>query len=440
MRICVLGTGYVGLVAGACFSDSGNHVTCADVNVEKVSRLRNGKIPIYEPGLEEIISRSTKAGRLTFSTDISDAVSQSEIVFIAVGTPQAADGSSDLSYVLAAADSVATHARQDLLLVLKSTVPVGTAAMVRSRLQGCHFKIEVVSNPEFLKEGTAIGDFLKPERVIIGTSSENARRTMGDLYAPYVRSGNPILFMSNTSAELTKYAANTFLAMKISFINELALLADKVGADIQEVRRGIITDSRIGHQFLYPGCGYGGSCFPKDVLSLVHVGQQNGLPLTMFSAVHEVNERQKLLLFAKMTQHFGPGIKGKTVAIWGLSFKPQTDDMREAPSVTLIQQLLKNGCKVKAYDPVAREEAKRLFENSIEFFEDAYEATREADALAVVTEWNEFRNPDFLTLKKNLRTPVIFDGRNLYNPTSLKDRGFSYYCIGRPDVIVSPVA
>lgn len=433
MRVSVIGTGYVGLVAGACFSDSGNHVTCVDVNQDKVTQLLNGKIPIFEPGLEEIVLRNVKAKRLHFTTDSASALAKSEIVFIAVGTPQGEDGSSDLRYVLEAVKTVRDSVKQNVLVVLKSTVPVGTADRVREVLKGGKFKLEVVSNPEFLKEGTAINDFLKPERVIIGTESEEARSLMADLYAPYVRSGNPIIFMSNRSAELSKYAANAFLAMKISFINDLSQLSEKVGSDIQDVRRAIITDSRIGTQFLYPGCGYGGSCFPKDVLALVSVGKEYGLELDLFSAVHAINQRQKRVLYQKIHRHFKGDLKGKTIAIWGLSFKPMTDDMREAPSVTLIQELLAAGVKVQAYDPVARHEAQRLFENKIGICEDAYEAIRKADALAILTEWNEFRNPDFTALKTELSKPVIFDGRNLYNSQSLAQRGFKYYSIGRPD-------
>lgn len=435
MRICVLGTGYVGLVAGACLSDSGNHVACVDVDKEKISRLREGIIPIYEPGLEDIVERNLKAGRLTFSTDAHKSIGDSRLVFVAVGTPQREDGSSELRYLLEAIETIRTSLTQDALVILKSTVPVGTADKVKALLKGVAVKVDVVSNPEFLKEGTAIDDFLRPERVIIGTDSESARRVMADLYAPFIRSGNPVLFMNNRSAELSKYAANAFLAMKISFINDLALLAEKVDAEIHDVRRALVTDSRIGNKFLYPGCGYGGSCFPKDVLALVSLGKEYGLPLDIFKSVHAVNERQKGLIFEKIKKHFGGEMRGKTVAIWGLSFKPMTDDMREAPSVTLINALLDAGCKVRAYDPVALHEAKRLFENKVELCEEAYETVRRADALAILTEWNEFRSPDFQFLKKELTRPVIFDGRNLYNPQSMKQDGFLYYCIGRRDPV-----
>jgi len=433
MRISVMGTGYVGLVAGACFSDSGNHVICIDVNQEKVNRLQKGIVPFFEPGLEEMVLRNVKAKRLTFTVDAATALSKSDVIFIAVGTPQGADGSSDLRYLLEAVNTIKQSVKHDCLVVLKSTVPVGTSDKVRMALKGAKAEIEVVSNPEFLKEGTAVNDFLKPERVIIGTESEVARQTMADLYSPYVRSGSPVLFMSNRSAELAKYAANSFLAMKISYINDLALLSEKLGAEIQDVRKAIITDSRIGSQFLYPGCGYGGSCFPKDVLALVQLGKEQGQPLDLFAAVHEVNERQKKLLFKKVQKYFKGSLEGKTLTIWGLSFKPMTDDMREAPSVTLIQELLAAGVKIQAFDPVAGHEAQRLFEGKIQLFDDAYEALRKSDGLAILTEWNEFRSPDFKLIKKELSQPVIFDGRNIYSPQTMARHGFAYFSIGRRD-------
>jgi len=435
MRICVMGTGYVGLVAGACFSDSGNHVVCVDVNQEKVTRLQGGSVPFFEPGLEEIVQRNLRAKRLSFTTESKAAIQKSEVIFIAVGTPQGEDGSSDLRYLLEAVGTIKQSATSDTVVVLKSTVPVGTSDKVRMALTGAKAKIEVVSNPEFLKEGTAVNDFLKPERVVVGTESDAAREVMKELYAPYVRSGNPILFMNNRSAELSKYAANSFLAMKISFINDLALLAEKVDAEITDVRRAIITDSRIGSQFLYPGCGYGGSCFPKDVLALVQVGKEFGLELDLFSAVHAINERQKRLLFSKVKKYFKGNLQGKTLAIWGLSFKPMTDDMREAPSVTLIRELLEAGVKVQAYDPVAKNEAKHLFENKVQLFDDAYEAIRQADGLAILTEWNEFRSPDFNLIKSELSHPVIFDGRNVYSAESMSRHGFTYFSIGRRDPV-----
>ncbi len=433
MRISVLGTGYVGLVAGACFSDSGNHVTCIDVNEDKVARLKRGEVPFYEPGLEEIVSRNIKGGRLEFTSDAGPAIAASQFVFVAVGTPQDASGASNLSYVMEAVRTVKKSVAAPLILVMKSTVPVGTADKVRAEIAGSAFPIEVVSNPEFLKEGAAIPDFLRPERVVIGTDSAQARQAMADLYAPYVRNGSPILFMGNRSAELTKYAANTFLAMKISFINQMAVLAEQAGANIHDVRKGIITDSRIGNKFLYPGCGYGGSCFPKDVQALMHLGHELGMPLPLFEEIHAINERQKRLLFGKIQKHFKNRIEGKTFALWGLSFKPETDDMREAPSVTLIDQILQAGGKVRAYDPIALGEAKKVFENRVQLFSDAYEAIRGADALAILTEWNEFRSPDFALLKKELKSSAIFDGRNLYTPESIERLGFAYYCIGKPD-------
>jgi UDPglucose 6-dehydrogenase len=433
MRLCVMGTGYVGLVAGSCFSDSGNHVTCVDVAEDKINRLNKGEIPIYEPGLEEIIARNAKGGRLKFSTDAKGAIESANAVFIAVGTPQGADGSSNLDYVRKAVATIRDSIKQETLVVLKSTVPVGTADEVRRLMQGAKAKFEVVSNPEFLKEGTAVNDFLKPERVVIGCETDWARRWMTDLYAPYVRSGNPIYFMSNRSAELSKYAANAFLAMKISYINDMAQLAEKIGAEIHDVRKAIISDSRIGNKFLYPGCGYGGSCFPKDVLALVHLGKEYKFPLELFRSVHDINERQKRVIFDKVKKHFNGQLKGKTLTVWGLAFKPQTDDMREAPAVTLITNLLESGCRVRAYDPVANHEARRYFENKVELFTDGYEALKGSDGLAIMTEWNEFRSPDFQLIKKELSRPVVFDGRNIYSPESMKHLGFAYYCIGTPD-------
>jgi UDPglucose 6-dehydrogenase len=420
-------------VAGACLSDTGNYVTCIDVDQEKIGRLKKGELPIFEPGLDEIVLRNVRAKRLDFVTDGREAVRQSDAVFIAVGTPQSEDGSSDLRYVLKAVEAVRDSVEHEMVLILKSTVPVGTAAKVKKLVQGTKARIPVVSNPEFLKEGTAVENFLKPERVVIGTESSEARQVMADLYAPFVRSGNPILFMSNESAEMSKYAANAFLAMKISFINELAMLAEKVGADVHEVRKALVTDSRIGAQFLYPGCGYGGSCFPKDVLALIDVGKSYGMDLTFFKCVHSINERQKRVLFEKIKSRYNGELSGKTIAVWGLAFKPKTDDMREAPSVTLINALLEAGARVKAYDPVAANEARRIFGSKVALNDDPYGVVKGADALAILTEWNEFRSPDFPLLKDSLSEPVIFDGRNLYNPDSLQRQGFVYYCIGKKD-------
>lgn len=429
MRISVMGTGYVGLVAGACFSDSGNHVTCIDVDKEKIERLSRGEVPIFEPGLDELVARNSKSGRLRFTTDVH-ALADSDVVFIAVGTPSGEDGSLDLRYVFKAVEMVQGSVTRSTLVVLKSTVPVGTADRLMEILSSCRHSVKVVSNPEFLKEGTAVSDFLKPDRVIIGSNDEATRRLMVELYAPYTRSGSPILLMSNRSAELSKYAANAFLAMKISYINEMALLCERVGADISEVRQGLVTDSRIGSKFLYPGCGYGGSCFPKDVQALIHLGKELEQPLRIFEAVHQINDRQKHLLFEKIKKNIEP-LSGKAIAIWGLAFKPMTDDMREAPSVTLIECLLEAGCRIQAYDPVATREARRIFESKIELFDDAYEALRDADGLAILTEWNEFRTPDFRRIKGLLKQPMIFDGRNIYDPISLEGQGFQYFSMGR---------
>lgn len=433
MRVCVLGTGYVGLVAGACLSDSGNHVICVDVDQEKISLLSKGEIPIFEPGLSELVDRNSKAKRLLFTTDSAYAIRESAVIFIAVGTPLGSDGSLDLSSVMEVVRAIRDHIKREVTVVLKSTVPVGTADKVRSILKDAKVRVDVVSNPEFLKEGTAINDFLRPDRVIVGCDSDRSKRLMAELYAPYTRSGSPILFMTNRSAELSKYAANAFLAMKISYINDLAQLSERVGADIHEVRRALVTDSRIGNKFLYAGCGYGGSCFPKDVQALIHLGKQSAFDLEIFSAVHQANERQKRVIFEKIERHFKGDLKGKTIAVWGLSFKPQTDDMREAPAVTLIGKLLGSHCHIRTYDPEANREARRLFEDKIEIFEDAYETVHKADALAIMTEWNEFRCPDFDLLKRELNTPLIFDGRNLYDPDVLAHHGFTYYCIGRAD-------
>lgn len=433
MKICVIGTGYVGLVAGACLSDSGNRVICADINEEKIKKLNEGFLPIFEPGLEELVSHNTKGKRLFFTTNVKEAVEKSKLIFIAVGTPVRSDNSLDMSYVDSAVETIRGSIQDGSVVVIKSTVPVGTADKIRAALKGVKAKFDVISNPEFLKEGSSVNDFLKPERVIIGYENEDAKRVMEDLYSPYVRSGNPILFMNNHSAELAKYAANSFLAMKISFINELAHLCEKMDANLFQVRKALITDSRIGSKFLYAGAGYGGSCFPKDVLALIQMGEEHGVPLDLFRAVHEVNERQKRSIFEKMKRHFGKDLRGKTLALWGISFKPMTDDIREAPAITLINQLIECGVKVKAYDPVANKEAKRVFGDQIELYSDAYEATAKSDALAIMTEWNEFRNPDFELLKNELSQPVIFDGRNLFSQDSLSNQGFQYYCIGEPD-------
>jgi UDPglucose 6-dehydrogenase len=438
MKISVVGTGYVGLVAGVCFADTGHQVTCVDRDLAKVQMLRDGRVPIYEPGLEDLMRPSVKAGRLVFTENLKDSVQKTDVVFIAVGTPDLPDGNADMGPTFAVVDAIAAAANGPKFVVLKSTVPVGTAAKVRARFESqCPYKIEVISNPEFLKEGAAIDDFLRPDRIIIGCRTEEAQQVMKELYAPFVKNGHPIFFMDNPSAELTKYAANSFLAIKISFINELANLADKVGADINAVRQGFTTDRRINPAFFYPGVGYGGSCFPKDVKALVQSGAQNDSPMRLVQAANEVNDLQKTLLISRMKSYFeskGESLKGKKIAIWGLSFKPRTDDVREAPALALIDQLSKHGATAVAYDPVAIETAKQASKIDFATTENAMDALRGADALAVLTEWNEFRSPDFAEVKARLKNPVIFDGRNVYDPKQMTDLGFSYFCIGRQSV------
>lgn len=438
MKISVVGTGYVGLVAGVCFADTGHYVTCVDRDTAKVQMLREGRVPIYEPGLEDLMRPSVKAGRLVFTENLKDSVEKTDVIFIAVGTPDLPDGNADMGPTFAVVDAIAATANGPKFVVLKSTVPVGTAAKVRARFEAqCPYKIEVISNPEFLKEGAAIDDFLKPDRIIIGCRTEEAQQVMKELYAPFVKNGHPIYFMDNPSAELTKYAANSFLAIKISFINELANLADKVGADINAVRQGFTTDRRINPAFFYPGVGYGGSCFPKDVKALVQTGLQNESPMRLVQTANEVNDLQKSLLVQKMKRHFetkGDSLKGKKIAIWGLSFKPRTDDVREAPALALIEQLAKHGASAVAYDPVAIHTATSACKTPFATTETAMAAAQGADALAVLTEWNEFRSPDFALLKSTLKNPVIFDGRNVFDPKQMKDLGFTYFCIGRQNL------
>ncbi|MBI3543156.1 MAG: UDP-glucose/GDP-mannose dehydrogenase family protein [Deltaproteobacteria bacterium] len=434
MKICVMGTGYVGLVAGTCFAENGSDVICVDVNKDKIDGLNRGQIPIYEPGLTDLVTRNTREGRLAFTTDGPAAIRKSDIIFLAIGTPSSVDGSADLSMFLKAAEVIADNLNGYKIIVNKSTVPVGTAAKVEKLVKGrTKQDFDVVSNPEFLKEGTAIDDFLKPDRVVIGTAKESVYKTMAQLYAPFVRQGNPIIWMSNVSAEITKYAANSFLATKISFINEIANLCELAGADIESVRKGITTDVRIGKHFLYRGAGYGGSCFPKDVKALLKTGQEHGLKLEIIEAAEDVNERQKSVLFHKIDRHFDRDLKGRTIAVWGLSFKPNTDDMREAPSVVIIEKLCKAGARIHAYDPVAVKEARHHIPKDlpVTYFENMYEAIKGADALAVVTEWNEFRNPDFARVKSLLKHPVVFDGRNVYSPERMQELGFTYQAIGR---------
>jgi len=468
VNICVIGTGYVGLVAGTCFADSGNDVICVDIDAKKIERLKKGEIPIYEPGLEELVKRNTKEGRLRFTTDLCYGVKESLICFIAVGTPPGGDGSADLKYVLEAARNIAGAVDGYRIIVNKSTVPVGTADKVKAAIQeefdkrSKKYEFDVVSNPEFLKEGAAIDDFMKPDRVVIGTEGEKAKEVMRELYEPFVRTGKPILFMDIKSAEMTKYAANAMLATKISFINEMANLCGLVGANIDDVRKGIGTDSRIGFEFLFPGVGYGGSCFPKDVQAIITTAGEYGYDMKILKSVEDVNSRQKGLIVDKILKYFGAKgkpvpagskqggqgakvsktdsrlqtqdprpIDGKVIGIWGLSFKPRTDDMREAPSITIINRLLDAGAKIKAHDPEAMDEAKKVFGSRIEYMQDNYEVLKGADALVVITEWNEFRRPNFEKMRKLMKTPVIFDGRNIYDPDEMRGMGFTYYGIGR---------
>jgi UDPglucose 6-dehydrogenase len=443
MKISVIGTGYVGLVTGTCLAESGNDVICMDIDDRKIELLNAGKVPIYEPGLEELIRRNVAHGRLTFTTDIAKAIKKSDIIFIAVGTPPGEDGSADLKYVLDASRQIGKHMNGYKVIINKSTVPVGTADKVKAAVadKTAH-TFDVVSNPEFLKEGSAIEDFMKPDRVVIGADSGRAIEIMQDLYVPLIRKGDRILVMDIRSAEMTKYASNAMLATKISFINEIAIICASLGADIDHVRKGMGYDKRIGFEFMFPGVGYGGSCFPKDVKALVQTARDHGVEAKVLKAVEAVNEHQKSLLSNIIITHFTAtgakkGIKttkplaGKTVAVWGLAFKPRTDDMREAPSVVIINNLLRAGATVWAHDPVAMNEARKIFKKRIQFSEDDYEMLRGADALAVVTEWSEFRTPDFKKIKSLLKKPLIFDGRNIYNKTELLKMGFTYYSIGR---------
>ncbi len=432
MKIAVVGTGYVGLVAGTCFADTGNEVTCVDVDVAKIEALLQGRVPIYEPGLEEILQKNIDRKRLRFTTELASAVGEAQVVFIAVGTPEGDGGDANLEYVLNAAEHIGRALRQYTVVVDKSTVPVGTADQVKeiiSRVSSVEF--DVVSNPEFMKEGAALEDFLKPDRVVIGSSSERARRIMGELYAPFVRTEHPILYMDARSAELTKYAANAMLATRISFMNDIACLCEKVDADVDMVRKGMGADRRIGYPFLFPGIGYGGSCFPKDVKALVATARDFGIEFDLLRAVERTNERQKRILLHKAVKHFGE-LAGITVAVWGLAFKPKTDDMREAPSVELIEGLVGKGARVQVYDPVSMDVARRRFGDRVSFAPNAYGAVEGANALFLVTEWNEFRRPDMNKVKGLMRTPVVFDGRNLFDPETLRGLGFTYYGVGRP--------
>lgn len=439
MKLAIIGSGYVGLTSGACFADMGNKVISVDKDLRKIKMLQNGEVPIYEPGLENLVKRNMEAGRLSFTNDIALAVREALILFIAVGTPPDEDGSADLSYVLAAAEEIATYMDGYRVIVDKSTVPVGTADKVKARIQevldarGVKTDFDVISNPEFLKEGAAIEDFMKPDRVVIGTDSPRAAELMRQLYAPFCRTHDRVIVMGIRAAEMTKYAANALLATKISFINEISRLCDAYGADVEEVRNGVGSDSRIGYKFIYPGVGYGGSCFPKDIKALINMGQKVNYDNRILKAVEAVNQDQKLVLVEKLLQHFKGDIAGKRFALWGLAFKPQTDDMREAPSIVIIDALTKLGAKVQAYDPIATEEARRILGDNpaLSLCEDEYSALENCHGLLLVTEWRQFRYPDFKRIKEALLEPVIFDGRNQYDPQRVREMGFSYYGIGR---------
>ena len=436
MKIVIVGTVYVGLVSGTCFSEMGVDVTCVDIDRKKIDKLRQGIIPIYEPGLEELVSKNVNAGRLHFTTDLREILDEVEVVFSAVGTPPDEDGSADLKYVLEVARSVGQNMKKYLVIVTKSTVPVGTALKVKNAIQeeldrrGVNIEFDVASNPEFLKEGAAVNDFMSPDRVVVGVANERAKEIMSRLYKPFMLSGDRMIFTDIPSAEMIKYAANSMLATRISFMNDMANLCELVGADINMVRKGIGTDSRIGKKFLYAGCGYGGSCFPKDVKALIKTAEQNGYEMQVLKAVENVNEKQKSILFDKFMKHFNGKVKGKTVAMWGLAFKPETDDMREAPALVLIDLLLNAGVSVKVYDPIAMDECHRRIGDKVIYCKDMYEATVDADALMLVTEWKEFLVPSWSVLKKVMRGHVVVDGRNIYDGKELKENGFNYYKIG----------
>ena len=436
MNIAIVGSGYVGLVSGTCFAEMGINVTCVDIDSNKISRLQKGDIPIYEPGLEEMVLRNVAAGRLKFTTDLCSILDDVEVVFSAVGTPPDEDGSADLKYVLAVAKTFGQNIKKYTIIVTKSTVPVGTAQKVRDVInaelknRNADIEFDVASNPEFLKEGAAIKDFMTPDRVVVGTDSERAKKVMARLYKPFMLSGDRMIFTDIPSAEMIKYAANSMLATRISFMNDIANLCELVGADVNMVRKGIGSDTRIGRKFLYPGCGYGGSCFPKDVKALIKTAQKAGYDMQVLRAVEAVNERQKSILFDKLSRHYSGELKGKTIAMWGLSFKPETDDMREAPALVLIDKLTAAGCKVKVYDPIAMNECRRRIGDKVEYCTDMYEAVVDADALLLVTEWNQFRMPSLPVLKKAMNSYVIIDGRNIYDAEYLTDNGFTYYKIG----------
>jgi UDPglucose 6-dehydrogenase len=437
MKIAIVGTGYVGLVTGTCFAEIGVEVTCVDTNKDKIESLKKGVMPIYENGLEEMVLRNAKANRLNFTTSLESVLDKAEVIFSAVGTPPDEDGSADLRYVLEVARTIGRNMTNYVLVVTKSTVPVGTAAKVRATIQeeldkrGVHIEFDVASNPEFLKEGNAINDFMSPDRVVVGVESERAEKLMSKLYKPFLLNNFRVIFMDIPSAEMTKYAANSMLATRISFMNDIANLCELVGADVNMVRNGIGSDARIGRKFLYPGIGYGGSCFPKDIKALIRTAGQHGYDMRVLKAVEEVNENQKSVLFHKLEKHFNDDLKGKTIALWGLAFKPETDDIREAPSLILIDKLLSAGCRVRVYDPIAMEESKRKIGGRVHYAQDMYDAVLDADAMMLVTEWKEFRLPSWPVIRKAMSNPVIFDGRNIYEKKELEEQGFTYYCIGK---------
>lgn len=437
MKIAIIGTGYVGLVTGTCFADMGISVTCVDVDADKINRLKRGEIPIYEPGLEDMVTRNHNSGRLDFTTDLSEVIDDVEVIFSAVGTPPDEDGSADLGYVLDVARQIGSLMEKYVLVVTKSTVPVGTAVKVREaileeqRRRGVKIDFDVASNPEFLKEGAAIKDFMSPDRVVVGVDSPRARKIMQKLYRPFLLSSDRMLFTDIPSAEMIKYAANAMLATRISFMNDIANLCDMVGANVNMVRKGIGADHRIGTKFLYPGCGYGGSCFPKDVKAIIRTAAQHGYDMRVLRAVEEVNESQKSLLFKKLLKHYGGSVEGKAVTLWGLAFKPETDDMREAPALVLIDLLLRHGAKVRVYDPIAMQECRRRIGDTVTYCPNMYEAALDSDALMLVTEWKEFRVPSWNVIHKSMRTPVVFDGRNIYDRTELESDGFIYYALGK---------
>ncbi len=436
MKVCVIGTGYVGLVAGTCLAEMGNDVICVDKDEKKLEQLKNGIVPIYEPGLEELIKVNVKENRLTFTNDLKTAVEKSLVCFIAVGTPQGEDGSADLKYVYQVAEDIGKSLNGYKVIIDKSTVPVGTAEQVTKIIKSqTTEEFDVVSNPEFLKQGAAVDDFLKPDRVVIGSNSQRATEIMQELYAPFLRTGNPVIIMDVKSAEMTKYAANSFLAVKISYANEIANICEKVGADAEMVRIGMCADKRIGSQFLFPGLGYGGSCFPKDVKALLKTAKDNDCDYQLLKSADDVNKKQRQIFINKILKRFGNDLKGKTFGVWGLAFKPKTNDMREAPAITIINALLERGAKVQAYDPKAFDSAEFYFKDNIVYAKSSYDALEGADAMLLLTEWNEFRRPDFERIKSLLKTPVIFDGRNQYNGKRLLEAGFEYYCVGRKYIL-----